>query len=307
MKLRNMSVLIVALAEVLLVSSGATLAQPTRETDEGVFVTLPDRVEMHPDGRMEVVTREVGPIPHGADKPAVPDSIPVWTSLDGRWVRGVSSPQPAFETHERPGTVFFDEGGYRLTRLRLLGIACFHSAEREEKDRLDLMHLPLAPPIIDGSETAPVRRSVTIEKPRGARGADFDFIYQPEEGTYPPGQTDAIRAALSRVETRMEQLLANNAGFCRIAFSFSDLGVPPGTSAFTFVTLATDSYTLAKNNLLIHAQVDKEPNIEITMYDQLPLGGSLQVKYTGVAQTAVSLVDVATALRLKWGFGRVSK
>lgn len=295
MKLRNVSESIVALAAVLLVSSGATLAQPTRETDEGVFVTLPERVRVSLDGSATLMTREIGPIPRAAVEASVPLSVPVWTVLDGREVRGVVWPMgPA--AFESPSAVVIEPNGYRLLMDLCVTYSCFNRGVEPKSINIQPLPAPLG-------LSVPVLRSPDgVLEDAEARGGGFELNFLPEANTYPPGQAAAIGAALFRIEQRFERLLSNDGGFCRIRLAFNNAMVPPGSAAATTVRGSVLTYTQVKNNLIIHAQVDKEPNAEIVLYEQLPPGASIAVKYSGQAPTTTPNINVSNSLLLKWNF-----
>lgn len=245
---------------------------------------------------MEVVTFETGPFDSRDRLPNVPAEIPVLTILpDGRRLSGIPGPPltPA-GTRRIPDSIWFSDSGYELNVVRQIRQSCFFSSARREED--ERLHDAAASPSI--VRTVPVLpRPTTLSGEQ--RGGGLDIVYMPNESTYPAEHLASIRAALTRVETRLESLLNMEPGFCRIAFGFG-LAVPLGFAADTVVNCADETYQFTKQNLFVFAGADNEPNQEILMYEQLPPGSSLPVKFTGLGQRAVETICVALALRNKW-------
>lgn len=296
MTIRSIQGLLATLIGIAALAFGASSsAQPMRETDEGVFVTLPERVDVHPDGRIELVTREVGPLGPMDPLPPIPTQVETWTILqEGLPLRGMMVPEDRFGSYMHPQQIVFDDAGYELVRR----IHCW-----------TFEHFPAAKPA--PAVTKAAVRSVLREWPvtvrpradaivtREKRGANFDVQFLVEENTYPPGQLENIQSMLGRIERRFEKLLRNDAGLARIRFRF-DPNLPPGFAAGTTPEPYVYPYFQVKNSLLIHAGVDNESAPEITMYEQLPPGMEVPVKYTGLPQTSQNLMALPSPLAIKW-------
>lgn len=103
-----------ACAAIALMFIQTAIAQPKRHTDEGVYWTLADRVEVYPNGLIEVVTREVGPIKPDEPSPAMPRRVETWTVMpDGTRERGYPM-RPWHDLPNFPVRVLFDAHGYWL-------------------------------------------------------------------------------------------------------------------------------------------------------------------------------------------------
>jgi hypothetical protein len=258
-----------------------------RETDEGVYVTLPERVEVYPDGRFDVVTREVGPFRHGVPSSKMPDRLPMWTvKLDGSRVPGYPM-RPFTETPNYPQAVLFDQSGYEIRYFECIST---HNTGRAHENTHEWRRLQTGWTVATTQKDwlIPVRSHEVWLKPshgsryrerlmenRRDRGAPFDLRFQLDQTSDPAGQLSAIQQVLFRVEEKIEGLLSQDAGLLRVTGGF-DPALPLGTPAMTDVIHDLNTLTNVSANLVLFGFTDGETSQEILLYEQFPASISVQ-------------------------------
>lgn len=312
MKILFLPAAILAFAAVVSISIEAATAQPIRETDEGVFVTLPERVEVHPDGRIEVVTKEVGPIKPGEMMPTMPASVETWTvKPDGTHVSGYPM-RPHREESIYPQEILFDEKGYEIMPTFF---GPLHNTPRQYGDAMKWRKEHTGWTQNTSQADFPVvvesRRSwLGLDRPQPTarsqktlkRAGPFDVRFDLVTNTFPANHLSAIQAAFFRVEQRFEMLLSADAGLLRIESRF-DSTLPSGAAAGTDVRQITRSYNDATSRLLTAAVADQESGQETALYEQL-LGDSKNVKFFPDSDPQpVGTMLAPAVIAPKWGLG----
>lgn len=270
-------------------------AQPTRWDTDHWVVTIPVAVEIVDDGRAEpqdspfistVVTTDVI-VAVSADIPGVlPKSVPVFTtSSQGIRVQGVpmraNTSMQVYVGPPGPQAVYLDQGGnYQVY---------FSSFDVPTYTRLGGSDPPvitgdLARVIVDcANRTIPFQTVQIVYGsypnnaglyPRGNWQPTYMF-----DTSLPAGDTGTlIQAAADRTAARFNLLMAANIPPMRIQVTFQDMGDPfigAGSAQFS----VTQSYTQLRTNLIAAYARANEVGSEGPLYDLLPGGNSLAVKF----------------------------
>jgi hypothetical protein len=120
--LRRRSTLAIALGAGALLPSGALRAQPVRTSPEGLYVTVPARVEVSlPHGAARVITREIGPLTEAEVNERIPSRTEVFEVEGGRSMPGVRLRNTLTKAVsqlevERPVRVYLSDGHYMVER-----------------------------------------------------------------------------------------------------------------------------------------------------------------------------------------------
>ncbi|MCC6661096.1 MAG: NF038122 family metalloprotease [Phycisphaerales bacterium] len=262
-----------------------------RTTPEGLFVTIPERVEIGPNGKdPRVLTREVGPLREQEIAGVLPNEVPVFEvaaegeRLPGVRARNTTTEPVGFLSARSPTRVYMHDGQYAVE---------VWTTEVSQ-------HAPFPPgyvKVLSGKERASV---VYGPLPRPNVRGGFDVVWNPDSNTYPAGQATAIGGVLDRVEQRIEGLLANDGIRANIDFKFEDLGATSTLLGETEAESIDQQYVNVRNLLNIYVELQDESQTEVNLYDALPASGSFNAIFANNQPVAVSTVWVRSTIMGKW-------
>lgn len=260
----------------------------------------PERVIIHANGRIELVTRATAA---GDAIPAEPESVPVFTEHDdgvlipGVMYRGMS--ESGYRYIKYPGGIVRQPDGTYEIEMYTWSVA------HGPRGRLWEHEIP-------GSDFAEVYDAVPAPQsgpqsgtPRG--GSTLITIYDPSGAPgylSSPEQEAKIRRCIELATDRYRNILKDDAVLATFEFSWEHLGYDPmgsNTVAYSDVVESAQPFSSIRDGISTHyaAEPDDSDFFENGLYNSFPMGSSIGYARPGNATDSTNAIDITWPLRTR--------